>query len=233
MSSYKRKRDTTLAVYRPFRPQYKRYRRVPSAPRVLGRYAREGELKFHDVDLDDAVVANAGTVTPSINLIAQGISESERIGRKCTIKLIQWRFRNLVPEVDAIPTPNSLEAVRMIMYQDKQCNGATATVTGILKSADLHSFYNLSNGGRFNILCDKIVELNYQTLASDNAAVVSQGVFSREGTFTKRCNIPLEFDAEAGILTEIRSNNLGVLLISNSAIAGFNSKIRLRFSDGS
>ncbi len=248
MSVYKRKRSysgaaSALVLARPYSTPYKRKKAshgrafIPGRDRVggyYGRYAHKGgELKFHDVDLDDPVVATGGVVTASVNLIAQGVGESQRVGRKCTIKSIQWRYRSLVPEVDAAADPAALEALRIIMYVDKQANGATAAVTDLYESGDLHAFRNLSNTSRFTILCDKIVELNYMTLASDSANVVSQGTVSYEGVFYKKCNIPLEFDAATGAITEIRSNNIGVLIISNSGIGGFNSKIRLRFSDGS
>ncbi len=55
----------------------------------IRRAAVAGELKFHDVDLDDALVSATGTVTPSINLIAQDVLENTRVGRKCTLKNIQ------------------------------------------------------------------------------------------------------------------------------------------------
>lgn len=190
-----------------------------------------GELKFHDVDLDDAVVATGGTITPTINIIPQGVTEIQRVGRKCTIRSINWRYRITLPEVDALGTPNPSEMIRIILYHDKQTNGAAATVTGILESADFQSFNNLANKGRFNILLDKSVSLNYQTLASDGANVVSQGGTQRDLTFFKKCTIPIEFDAASGVITEIRSNNLGVLLISSNGICGFDSKFRLRFSD--
>ncbi len=197
-----------------------------------GRYAgRDGELKFHDVALDDVVVTNTAAITASINLIAQGITESTRVGRKCSIKAIQWRYRVSMPLQDAIAVPITSDTLRIIMYVDKQCNGAAAAFGVILENNDWQSFRSLANSGRFNILMDKNITVNYLTLSSDNAAVSSQGVVIKEGTFYKKCDIPLEFDDITGAVTEIRSNNIGVLLISASGIIGFQSQLRLRFSD--
>ena len=136
-----------------------------------------------------------------------------------------------LPIRDAVATPQSSDTVRMIMYLDKQANGAAAAVTDILESADWQSFNNLSNSGRFITLMDKSVILNYQNLASDGGGVVSSTNTAREGAFYKMCNIPLEFSATTGAMGEIRSNNIGVLLISANGQAKFESKIRLRFSD--
>jgi hypothetical protein len=128
-----------------------------------GRYARNGtvgaELKFHDLDIDDAVVAANGTIAQvSCNLIAQGVTESQRIGRKCTIRNINWRYQIQLPNAQNMTSV--LDTVRVILYQDKQANGATATVTGILESDDFQSFNNLANKGRFTILMDRTHAIN-------------------------------------------------------------------------
>ncbi len=212
---------------RRFRPGYNR------TAGYYGRYAGGGELKFHDVDLDDAVIAAGGTITASVNLIPQGVTEVQRIGRKCTIKSINWRMSLNLAEQDAQATPESGDTVRIIMYIDKQCNGATAAVLDVLESADFQSFNNLSNKSRFRTLMDRTITLNFATLASDGAGVVSSTDMFIDQQFYKKCNIPIEFDATTGAITEIRSNNIGVLLISRAGVSIFNSKIRLRFSDGS
>lgn len=198
-----------------------------------GRYANGGELKFHDVDLDDAAIAQAGTLTASINLIPQGVTEKTRVGRKCVIKSILWRYT--IDKATTTSTASGGEIVRVVMFVDKQCNGATAAVAGaggILETDDYQSYNNLANSGRFRILYDKVHMANSTAAAGDGTA---NDTFSRfiTGKFYKKCNIPLEFDSTTGAITEIRSNNIGVLLLSKTgAITGFDSKIRLRFSDG-
>ncbi len=203
-----------------------------------GRYNRPGddkpEFKFHDLDIDDAVIAQNGNIAKdSCNLIAQGVTESQRIGRKCTIKSINWRYSLSLPEQDAGGTPFNGDIIRVILYLDKQTNGATATVTGILESDDYQSFNNLANKGRFRTLMDRTHDVNFMGgMASDNAAVVSQVATEYEYSFFKKCNIPLEFDSTTGAITELRSNNIGVLLLSKAgAIVAFGSKMRLRYSD--
>lgn len=230
-----RKRTATRAGYAPF--TYRRTKPRVARIQVRGRFARGGELKFHDVDLDTATVASAGAVTATINIIPQGVAEDERVGRKCTIKSIQWKYQVLLKEANGGATPANSDTVRIILFQDKQANGATAlvaTVAGILESADYQSFFNLANEGRFNILLDRRHTMNYHTLtATQDVDTFDSCETFTDGTFYKSCNIPLEFDAAAGVITEIRSNNLGVLLISKGAFCSFNSKFRLRFSDGS
>ncbi len=238
----KRKRSadaTALMVYRPFKSPYKRRKQsfVPGVDRTGGYYGRYsgrgGELKFFDVSLDDAVIAAGGVVTDSINKIAQGVTESERVGRKCTIKSVYWNGVLTLPEVLAQATPGAGDRVRLILYLDKQCNGATATQAGILESTAYDSYRNLANSGRFQILLDKKITLNYLTLGSNSAASHSHTQFLRQFSFYKKCNIPIEFDNTTGAITEIRSNNLGILIMDANGLSAIGSRIRLRFSDGS
>ncbi len=91
--------------------------------RRSGYYGRAagptGELKFHDIAVTDAVIAANGTIqnSGSVNLIAQDTTESGRLGRKCVIKNIGWRYRIKLPLATA--ASNSSDTVRVILYQDK------------------------------------------------------------------------------------------------------------------
>lgn len=236
---FKRKRNIGApSVYMGVKKvSYKRRKTsTPGRTRTSGYYGRyggsRGELKFHDLDINAAQMPTAGAITvDSCNEIGQGVTESTRVGRKCTITNIYWKMQMVLPEVDAAVTPSSGEQVRIILYQDKQCNGATATVADILESANYQSYRNLANSGRFNILMDKAWTINYGGLASDGASVVSQAAVIKNAVFNKRCNIPLEFDNTTGAITEIRSNNIGVLTIGSTGLVGLDSKMRLRFSD--
>ncbi len=207
-------------------------RAVPGFQRTsgfFGRFGAGGELKFHDVDLDDASIDQGATITPSINLIAQGTTESQRIGRKCTIRSINWRFRLNKSTVTAATA--TAEIIRVILYLDKQCNGATAAVADILETDDFQSFNNLANKSRFRTLMDRTYVMEAQAGGGDGTTedygetIISDDLF-------KKVNIPVEFSATTGAITEIRSNNIGVLIISETGgLASFASKIRLRFSD--
>lgn len=206
--------------------------------RTAGFYGRyqggpNAELKFHDLDIDDAVIASNGVVAQaSCNLIAQGVTESTRVGRKCTIKSINWRYNVFSPAAADQADPPSGDSVRVILYVDKQCNGATAAVTDILETGDYQSFRNLANVGRFTILMDKMCNVDQQVAQTDGTSTGSYPRRNYNRTFYKKCNIPIEFNSTTGAITEIRSNNIGVLLVGKNGVAGFESKMRLRFSDG-
>ena len=193
-----------------------------------GRTFPHLELKFHDVDLDDAIIAAAGGLTASINLIAQGVTETTRVGRKCTIRQIGWKFDVELPETTL--SSSTADIVRVIMYIDKQANKATAAITDILESADYQSFNNLSNKNRFRTLMDRTYDLKAAAGGGDGTTE-DYGVDLIHDSFYKKVNVPIEYNAGTGAITEITSNNIGVLLLSKNGKAGFKSKIRLRFSD--
>ncbi len=209
--------------------------------RVSGNYGRystlmPGEMKFHDIDVNDASILVGGTILNSgtINIIAQGNTESTRIGRKSVIKAINWRYAITLAAVDAGATPRAGETVRLILYMDKQCNGATATILDILDTANFQSFNQLANKNRFRILLDRTHDMNAQAGLSDGAGLASTPSKITSGSFYKKCNIPIEFDnsATTGVITSMRSNNLGVLSISSvGSISTLDSKFRLRFTD--
>ncbi len=194
---------------------------------------RGGEKKFHDISVTKSGVTQAGEILNggSIALIGQGTGESLRIGRKLTIKSILWKW-NLKRIAFAGSTAPPGETVRMILYQDTQTNGATATTALILQSDNYQSFKNLENGARFRILYDKTITLNDLSGAGDGAVNDFPGVV-RNGTFYKNCNIVMEFKGTdtPAIITNVRTNNLGILLISEQGgIADLDSQIRLRFT---
>lgn len=192
-----------------------------------------GELKFFDTPITDAAIATGGTIFPSMNLIPGGSTESTRIGRKCTIREIAWRQKYVLDEKDAVATPTKGDVIRAIVYQDKQCNGAAATGAQILDSVTPTGFYNLENMGRFRILMDKVFPMNPVNMASDGAGLVSTSKVSKFMSFRKKCNVTLEFGGVTGALTEIRSNNIGILLTSSDNNVGLASTVRVRYSDGS
>ncbi len=190
------------------------------------------EYKFHDIAVDDAVIAAGNNIlnSGSINLIAQGVTESQRIGRKCVIRSINWHGFYTLPTTATASSTS--EVFRIIMYLDKQCNGATAAATDILEGSTHLSFNNLANKNRFVTMFDKTFTLSCGSGSGRGSTdTLSYGEVRRQIDFYKKCEIPIEFDSTAGAITEIRSNNLGVMACSGLGLGGMNSLVRLRFTD--
>ncbi len=187
------------------------------------------EWKFFDTESAASVQpATTGTITNlSLNLIPQGTSESERIGRKCTIRSIE-----IVGDTGLNPTTNLSQVGdfnRIIVYIDKQCNGASAAVLDILRAADHLSFRNLAEIKRFRILWDKTHTHN-ATAAGGNGTANDSAHHVKRWHYKKMLNLPIEFDDTTGAITEIRSNNIGILMITASARVTLHYNVRLRFT---
>ena len=204
--------------------------------RTVGFYGRykgpSAELKFFDVNLSSKPGLNGSIFASSLNLIPQGTTESERIARKAVIKSIDIRYDLKKAEATGADLNNTTTLFRMIIYKDKQANGSAATVTDILEANLIHSHFNLANKGRFVILKDKTYELNAIAAASKTASTITYGTVSLYDRYKKSCSIPIEFDSTTGALTEIRSNNLGILVFVGNSLTGdttLSIKCRLRY----
>lgn len=198
---------------------------------IYSRFRRSGELKYSDGQLDRAAIPIAGLVTASMMIITEGTGPRERIGRKVTIKQIQWRWNLILPSRDKQTNASAGDIVRLIIFQDKQTNGAAAVTGDLLTNASYLSFKNLENSSRFDFLYDTTVDLNYLTLASETSDTVSQSAVNVSHNFYKTCKIPIEYDGVSGAIDTVRSNNIGVLMISANGIANMASEVRIRYSD--
>lgn len=195
-----------------------------------GRYAPLGqEQKFLDTSTTQAPVSFNGNIAPSsLVAVPAGTGESERVGRKITVRALHLRYVCLMNNQT---TPGATDdGVRVIVYWDKQCNGTAATVTDILETADYLSFNNLANKNRFMILMDKQHDISLTAGAGNGTANVF-GAKAITKSMHKRLNIPIEFSSTTGGLTEIRSNNLGVLVISDNGNITYTATARIRYTD--
>lgn len=188
-----------------------------------------GELKFHDLDIDVAATTTAGAIVEDSCLtIVQGIAETARIGRKITVRRISWRYRVALKNVNQ--STSAGVAIRLMLYLDKQCNGATAAVLGLLETANYQSFKNLTNTGRFRVLHDKTIVVNHKGGSYDGTGTDWAGG-EEIGEYHLDCNIPVEYTSTAGVIAELTSNNLGVMVIADTATGTVDSKMRIRFTD--
>ncbi len=190
-----------------------------------------GESKFFDSDKDDGVVAATGAITTSLNLVVQGIAESQRIGRKITITKIHCTFSVFLPAESDKADISTGDIVRVMLYCDKQANGADANVTDLLETATFFSYRNLTNSKRFQILFDKYYTINRRVAMTDGTNTsASPRVEHSAQKVNRNLNIPIEFSANTGAITEITTNNIGLLYISKQGAAGIDTTCRIRYT---
>ncbi len=204
------------------RGQYTKWTPRKTEPRAYKKgVSLQQERKFKDTALTDAVVAIGGAITNSVNLVAQGTGEDERIGRKIIIRSLAARFEISLPSLDAQATFNSGgDIVRIIAFVDHQANGANTAVLDILETATYDSYRNLANRYRFQILMDKFIILNRNASMNDAVGTGSFPLVLRYHSCYKQLAIPVEFDSTAGVITEVQSNNIAFLYISAKGKAG-------------
>lgn len=208
--------------YRKTRSAYSRARVVPGYTRRSGYYGGI-ESKFFETTAQNTAFTAAGVIVPSLNLIPQGTSECERDGRKAHMTSIHWKG---IIRLNATTSSETVNNVRIIMYMDKQTNGQAAAVTDILEQGDFMSFNNLANRQRFRVLWDKKMSLNAAAFSSTTSNTKDYYM-----EFHKQCNIPLEFSSTTGAITELRSNNVGMIFISEGTggtaeVQEWNARIR-------
>lgn len=203
-----------------------------------GRYAPAGsELKFYDKVISNFTPTSVGNVVENtINDVAQGVTESQRIGRKMVIRSIHLRAQLLL-QTGSIAA-STADSIRILLVLDKQANGAAATVADLLENIQgtgnpgMDSFRNLENSGRFRVLKDFDCALSAGAGAwdgtNDQFAEVSKYI-----SWNIPCNIPIEFSSTTGAITEMRSNNVAIMAIAKSGgVININGQTRIRYSDG-
>ncbi len=198
--------------------------------RRSGYYGGSVEKKFLDTSISDASVTAALTAT-NLNIVVQGDGESERIGRKMTIKNI--RINTYFTLLAATAAASTSETVRCMLVQDTQTNGAAFAAVDLLETDVYNSFRNLANQTRFKVLWSR----QYAFKAGGAAASGAAFVFSEDVKnikMSKKCNIVIEFDnsATTGAVTTQRSNSLHwVTLSSTGALTVSVGLCRIRYMD--
>ncbi len=199
----------------------------------IGRRAAAGanpELKFLDTDLSDATVSAVATFQ-NINLIAQNVTESGRVGRKCTVRSISIRGIGQLAS-GTVATATSA-ALRCRLVLDTQCNGTNITAAQLFEADTYQSFLNLANRTRFRVLWDGTFKLCSPAGGPASTTTTTYGEDLALIEYHKNGNWPLEFDNTTGAVTEIRSNNL-VFVTQAAGVDGniiTTLQCRIRFSD--
>lgn len=182
--------------------------------------------------------AGPEAISNTIVDLVQGPGASQRIGRRCTITDILCRF-NLLRTVQTAASLTGADAggaFRVIIYLDKQCNGIAATAAMLLQTDAILSFRNLPNNKRFSIIADKILSFNTDAIGAGNGTTNDTSTVAKHliVQLHKKVFIPIEYSAALGALSEIRSNNIGIMVwahANNMISVEANSHIRLRFID--
>jgi len=196
-----------------------------------GRFSGPGhELKFFDT-AHSFNIDNTGEVpaTGQLNIIPQGISQSERLGRKATIKSIQTQLQlTYVPGA----ATTGVDCCYIWLILDSQCNGQAAALSDVFSgtaTTPSELRINMANSDRFRILKKWVIPMVSQAGVS-----AAYGRVIKRVQFYKKCSIDIDWDATAatGAVATTRSNNLFLIAAANeddaTSVSGFT---RLRYTD--
>lgn len=170
-----------------------------------------------------------GRVDPigSFNIV-QGTGDGNRTGNFVQIDKIWLRFACNIPT----GTPSSL--YRVVVFQDKQTNGATPAVTDLIETGTggMLAGYNDDNvnkvgGTRFNILRDELFTINSGVGASDATSAVAYRTFSMvlKGPFK------IHYDTNTTAIADIVSGEINIATFANGTNAVVQCQCQIAFVD--
>lgn len=178
------------------------------------------ERKWKDTQvLDDAT--STASIT-CLNLMTQGAGPSQRIGQRILVKSIQLRAHISREDVASTTT----EVMRIMLYYDRQPNGALPAITDINVTNATASLRSMANTGRFFCLMDENVVIS--TANGGN----SYEIFDK---FIK-CNLPVYYNAgNAGTIADLSTGSLLLIYVGDQAAGADDINVvanaRLRYTD--
>ncbi len=220
------------------RGRYKRsYRREYAYDRRRTSYARNNirtggftgmENKFLDCEISATTVTTSWAAhnpagvgcTDSLSVPAQGVTESNRIGRVYTINQVMVQGVVEMAAQESVAAPIQDHRIRIIIYWDQQTNSAAATTTDIMDaggSDDITGFRNLQNTHRFRVLYDKTLVFRYPGQTNEGAVnLFAHGKKVIPFKFYKKCNIKVQCDATTADVSSCTDNNIGLGAIAEA-----------------
>lgn len=195
-------------------PKFKMPKRTKASQSLVSKVSKlekqlklqEGEWKYIDTVQTSTASVSAGALS-LINGCTQGDGPSNREGTQIHIKSIQMRIRTEFNSGDA-----SAGAVRVVLVQDKQANGAAPTVANIYATTTavaVDALRNLDNRKRFKILADRTY------IMSPNGDSGYQ-----DDIYLKKPIVTQYNSGNAGVVSDISSNSLYILIASDQAANG-------------
>lgn len=207
-----------------------------------GRTANQGpcsvkEKKFHDIQFSSDGLGTANSVlshtvgtTFSWLLIAQGLTEVTRIGRRICVKGINLKGMLKLALGESAITGN--QVARLWLILDTQANGAIPAAAEIFEQSagGIFSYRNLANQERFQVLWTKQFIFNAQMAGNGTALDTAETV--KTFAMSKKTNFVVQYDAGAGVIAELQTNNIFLMgCTQNSLVTEITARARIRFTD--
>ncbi len=210
--SYRKKKpySSSLAKHSSARMSWELAKRA--AHQVVKLYVNT-EKKFNDTAFVTTVSSTASIFT--IADLVQGLTAITRVGDQ-----VRWvnMMYNMTIKMHASATETNL---RLMLILDRQPNNAVATVAQVLETSSVTGLREINTGKRFYVYHDKVFSMS------------SAGETALSEQYYRKINVKTEFNANAGTVADISTNNIFFLLISDEAtnVPSVNLQIRMRYID--
>lgn len=203
--------------------------RISTLNKKIKKIQDKIELKYYDTEYT-ASVSNSG-VLHLINPLATGLTQITRIGSEIEATSVQFRFT-----INTVPANlNGTQVVRMILFWDKQANGAAPTLAGnpvggtgtaALLNNDVitdlvYAPFQYENQERFRVLYDKAFSLSpkvWQEHDNGTPTVITELLsVGLSGKKKIKLNRKVKYDGITGGIDTINSNSLYMAFVSTEA----------------
>lgn len=222
MVGQKRKYAGGSASAKNRRAPAKRFKRT-KRPGTVARAKRGADKGHFDIAASNWNADTTGTIG-HLNVIAQGASDQQRVGKKVIMRSIQLRGRAIAGSTGTVADG------AFIMVWDKRPTGTLPAITDVLEGVSAQAMNKADNEGRFKILkrCDMIFAGNSTTPAT--------GLEIQNMDFYMKLNMRTIFKSVGtGAIGDIEEGALYALSVGNVA-AGTTAPIfvvafRMRFTE--
>ncbi len=174
------------------------------------------EYKFRDIDSGTLQPDIAGVVT-LVNGIAQGQDTDDRDGDQVLFTSIQIKL------LARAHTAGDHSLIRVMLVQDRQCNGTALTPTLVLSKVTEFAIINaplkLTNKFRFRVLMDRYIEVNDN---GHDSAILSKYI---------KLNVKTRYTGATNGIASITTNSIFAIIIGSVALGDYNWITRVRFVD--
>lgn len=193
---------------------FKKTRRILNQTDVKGV-----ERKNIDVSTTFAPPLTASFATPQLlNPVPQGSGQNNHVGRKYTIKSMQYRA------ILDLTGGQNVSQHRIVVVYDKQTNGAAPIASDVFSTNSFLSPLNLNNADRFVVIDDFTSE---PSPTSDLNTSVKRYV---------KCNLEVICGGTGSAVSDINSGSIYMFIANNSdptigSVTGAFVYTRCRFTD--
>lgn len=215
MQTLYRKKTTTQAQANPKKRKLAVAQYIPVRAKAFAP-----EKKLFDVGVGDYAVNTTGNFTLLNGLVRGTGLYGERVGAKVNMTKIsisgQIASNTAFGAVSQAAAP---QTARLIVVQDKQCNGAIFSLTDLLDTATANALYQGDWLGRYKILYDRRWDLEYVATAAGPTYGSSGGGKSMHSFHIEiPCYATVHYNnGNTGGVADIDSNSIYMLWVGTVA----------------